>query len=76
MIINITEKQHDYLRTIVGMDLRVKNERLLNAASNGSCFHDPESDFINDLLARLKEGQLDHLMDVAITATHNKNNEN
>ncbi len=72
MIIDITEKQHAYLRTIVGMDLRVKSERMLHAASHNSDYYDPETEIISGLLDRLKEGQLDHLMDVAITATHEK----
>ena len=68
MKIELTIKEHVYLRTIIGMDQRLKNERLLNAAASraGKHFNDPDMDLVDGILRALGNGQLDDLMEQAI----------
>jgi len=67
MKIELTTKEHDYLRTIIGMDQRLKNERLLNAAaSKNQHFNDPDMVTVDGILRALVQGQFDDLLEHAI----------
>ena len=64
--IELTAKEYDYLRTILGMDQRLKNERLLNAAASSSRnFSDPDMMLVDGILNALGEGQLNALIEQA-----------
>lgn len=64
--IELTDKEYDYLRTILGMDQRLKNERLLNAAASSSRnFSDPDMMLVDGILNALGEGQLNALIEQA-----------
>jgi len=67
MQVELTIKEHDYLRTLIGMDQRLKNERLLNAAASraGKGFSDPDMLLVDGILNALGAGQLDHLIEQA-----------
>ena len=64
--IELTAKEYDYLRTILGMDQRLKNERLLNAAASSSRnFSDPDMMLVDGILNAMGEGQLNALIEQA-----------
>ena len=65
--IELTEKEYDYLRTLVGMDHRLKNERLLNAAASraGKGFSDPDMLLVDGILNAMGDGQLKALIEQA-----------
>lgn len=67
MNVELTVKEHDYLRTLVGMDHRLKNERLLNAAASraGKGFSDPDMLLVDGILNAFSDGQLKHLIEQA-----------
>ena len=67
MKVEISEKEHDYLRSILGMDDRLKTERLLNAAAaRAKEFRDPDADIVRSILEALKLAQFDALMESAM----------
>ena len=66
MKIELTAREHDYLRSLVGMDKRLKIERNLNAgASNNRHFSDPDMFVVDGILEALGKGQLENLLDRA-----------
>ena len=66
MNIELTAKEYDYLRTIIGMDQRLKNERLLNAAASSSRnFSDPDMILVDGILDAMVDGQLKDLIEQA-----------
>lgn len=66
MKIELTGKEYEYLRTIIGMDHRLKIERQLNAAASKSRnFIDPEIMVVDGIMKALVEGQLQELIENA-----------
>ena len=66
MKIELTGKEYEYLRTIIGMDQRLKNERILNAAASKSRgFSDSDMMVVDGILNALVQGQLEDIIEKA-----------